>query len=129
MDPSEPMVFEVAEEELQAAGTKPGATRRIDKEQAITYLEQGGLLSILRSNLSGGPNAPRVWLWTDGSGKVNHTFIEERGVVGGEIVPAWALHEDKLFTPKLDAIRSFLGSFGLNPDESDRVIRSAGALP
>lgn len=128
MGPSDPVSFEVPEEELEAVGAKR-PPRAMDKAKVIDYLRHGGLLAILRSNLSGGRNAPRVWLWTDPRGKVNHTFIAERGAIGGEKVPFWAIHDDRVFAPKSEEVRSFLKSFGLNDNDAAQLIESVGTVP
>src|SRR4051794_21613724 len=61
-DPGEPIESEVPEDELTPA--------RLAKEAVVDYLTQGGLLSLLRSNLGGGPDPPRAWLTLDSRGRV-----------------------------------------------------------
>jgi len=77
---SEPDTFEMPEDELNAADPP-------DREAVMRYLTQGGLLAILRSNLAGGRNPPRVWLTYTQRGEVTHTSAAERGVIGGETAP------------------------------------------
>ena len=81
MDPFEPMSVELPADEIEAIPPGAEVTRPIDKQRVIDYLVNGGLISILRSNLSGGKNQPRVWLCLDQLGNVTHTFILERGVI------------------------------------------------
>lgn len=129
MDPFEPMTVEVSEDEIEAVRTDAGATAMIDKGRIIEYLNSGGLVSILRANISGGKNQPRAWLCLDNLGNVTHTFIPERGVIGGHVVPFWAVHDDKVLLPKKDAILSFLQSFGLNLPEAETVVSEVGTTP
>jgi hypothetical protein len=120
MDPFEPMSVELPEQEIEAMA--PGT-------EIMGYLVNGGLISILRSNLSGGKNQPRAWLCLDQLGNVTHTFIPERGLTGGQLVPFWAMQEDKVFTTKQDAVVSFVESFGLNHQEAKKVISEVGMAP
>lgn len=118
----EPLAFEMPEDDLEAATA-------LDREAVIDYLKQGGLLSILRSNLGGGPDQPRAWLTWDGRGHVIHTFEPDRGIVGGATVPFFALLEQKVFVPKVDQVVDLLTSFRLTRDEAVQVIRSVGTAP
>jgi hypothetical protein len=129
MDPFEPTTFELPEDEIEAMDdlAEPGAAMR--KDQIEAYLIHGGLIGILRSNLSGGRSQPRVWLRPDTIGNVTHTFERERGVVGGEVVPFQAVHDDKVFTPKRNEVLSFLRSFNLDPPDAERIISSVGTAP
>jgi hypothetical protein len=129
MDPFEPMSVELPEDEMELIPPGADGTQPMDKQKIIDYLIHGGLVSILRSNLSRGRNQPRVWLCPDQLGNVTHTFIPERGVVGGQVVPFSALHEDKVFAPSLDSVRSFLQSFGLNRQEAEKVVSELGTAP
>jgi hypothetical protein len=129
MDPFEPMSVELPEDEMESI--PPGAEGNwpMDSRKIADYLINGGLVSILRSNLSGGKNQPRVWLCLDQLGNVTHTFIPERGVVGGRPVPLSALHEDKVFAPKLASVLSFIQSFGLDRQAAEKVVSVVGAAP
>ena len=100
MEPFEPLVLVVPEEELEPVADNGQAPTALYKAKIIDYLANGGLISILRSNLLGGKSQPRVWLCLDNLGNVTHTFLAERGLIGGETVPFGAAHEDKVFTPK-----------------------------
>jgi hypothetical protein len=84
MDPFEPTTFELPEDEIEAMDdlAEPGAAMRKDEIEA--YLIHGGLIGILRSNLSGGRSQPRVWLRPDTIGNVTHTFERERGGLSAE---------------------------------------------
>jgi hypothetical protein len=129
MDPFEPMSVELPEQEIEAMAPGTEAAGLIDKQKIMGYLVNGGLISILRSNLSGGKNQPRAWLCLDQLGNVTHTFIPERGLTGGQLVPFWAMQEDKVFTTKQDAVVSFVESFGLNHQEAKKVISEVGMAP
>lgn len=111
--------FEMPEDDLDPA-PMPDTT-------AVTkYLREGGLLEILRSNPGGGKNQPRVWLTYTPRGDVTHTFIAERGLVGGATVPCYALHNDKVFAGKKEEVAAYLGTFGLSPVEAKSVIAGVG---
>ncbi len=129
MDPFEPTTFELPEDEIEAMDdlAEHGAVMR--KDQIKAYLIHGGLIGILRSNLSGGRSQPRVWLRPDTIGNVTHTFERERGVVGEDVVPFMAVHDDKVFTPKRKEVLSFLRSFNLDPQDAERIISSVGTAP
>jgi hypothetical protein len=129
MDPFEPMSMELPEDEIEAIPPGTEVTRPIDKQRVTEYLVNGGLISILRSNLSGGKNQPRVWLCLDQLRNVTHTFVPERGVIGGQLVPFLAVHHDKIFTPKRDSVLSFVESFGLNRQEAEKVVSEVDTAP
>jgi len=127
-DPFEDEVVEVSEEEVERVTEIPTPSE-IPKGQITQYFKEGGLVLILQSNLSGGRNQPTVWLCTDHSGNVTHTFIPERGIVGGARVPFYALHDEKVFTPKRGEVLTFLRSFGLNQNEAEDVLAAVGTAP
>lgn len=126
MDPFEPAPYEVPEDELEAIEANAESDLPAEMPRFLDYLKKGGLISILRSGISGGRNQPRVWLTLDSLGNVTHTFNKERGLLGGEPVPIRAVHEDKVFTPKTDEVLSYLKSFGLNRKEAEDVLTSVG---
>ena len=128
MDPFDPMTLELAEDEIQAMPSESPAVIR-DNAKVIEYLIYGGLISILRSNISGGKNQPRVWLCLDNLGNITHTFVPERGVTGGQMVPYWAIHDSKIFSAKRDVVLEYLLSFGLNHQEAKKVIAEVGTSP
>ncbi len=130
MEPYEPMMLELPEDEMERFPVEAEPQPSIEKRKAIEYMINGGLISILRSNIAGGRNQPRVWLCLDQLGNVTHTFIPERGVVGGEVVPFSAVHDDRVFTPKRKCVTSFIEkSFKLTPQEAQRVINEIGVAP
>ena len=129
MDPFEPASYEVPEDELEVIEGNAGADLSAKKSESIDYLKKGGLISILRSNISGGRSQPRVWLTLDSLGNVTHSFIQERGLLGGASVPFRAVHEDRVFTPKKDEVLTFLQSFGLDRREAEDVLTSVGTAP
>lgn len=128
MDPFEPMSVELPEDEMEPIAAESEGNRPMDKRKIIDYLINGGLVSILRSN-SGGENQPRVWLRLDQLGNVTHTFISERGVVGGRQVPFGTLYKGRIFLPKLDSVLSFIQNFGLNRPEAEKVVSAVGTAP
>jgi hypothetical protein len=97
--------------------------------EAVDYLKDGGLVAILKSNAGGGKNPPRVWLWRDKSGNVIHTFEVGLGVVGGCAAPPLALHEDRIFTPKVQEVTNFLQNFGLSEGDALSVVNAVGMSP
>lgn len=127
MEPLDPMTVEVPEDDIEALGAEDQVM--LDKAKILEYLVTGGLVSILQSNLSGGRNQPRVWLCLDNLGNVTHTFLPERGRVGGRLVPFRATQEDKVFLPRREEVKSFLESFGLTGEESYQVISEVGTAP
>jgi hypothetical protein len=129
MDPFDPMSVELPEDEIESMPAGAGENPPMEKQKIMDYLINGGLISILRANLSGGKNQPRAWLCPDQLGNITHTFTAPRGVVGGQLVPFSALHEDRVFTPKRDAVLAFIQSFGLSHQEAERVISEVGAAP
>jgi hypothetical protein len=129
MEPFEPMIVELPEDEMEAVAAEGEGAVSLDKQKIIDYLISGGLISILRSNLVGGRNQPRAWLCLDQLGNATHTFIPERGVIGGQLVPFSAVHDDKIFTPKRDSVLSFVESFGLNRQEAEKVLSAVGTTP
>jgi hypothetical protein len=129
MDPFESTISTLREDEIEPAGEPTEAERRLARKEIINYLRNGGLISILFTDLSGGRNQPRVWLCRDSLGNLTHTFAEERGIVGGRTVPFSAIYGDRVFSPKKDEVLSFLQSFNLNRDEAEYVLASVGTAP
>lgn len=121
-DGDEPDSFELPEDELRAAAPP-------DKTAIVSYLASGGLVKILQSNLNGGREQPKVWLTFSPRGEVSHTFVPERGIVGGAPVPFFALHEGKVFKGKESDVAHFLGGFQLNRDEVDSILKRVGMAP
>ncbi len=128
IDPDEPMRLMFPEDELEVIPPGTELPLTIEKQRIMEYLVYG-LTSILRSNLAGGKNQPRVWLCLDQLGNVTYTFYPERGVIGGQVVPARALYNSKVFKPKREEVVSFLESFGLNRQEAEKVISEVGTAP
>lgn len=128
MDPFEPMSVELPEDEIESIASESETIRQIDKRKITDYLVNGGLISILRSNL-GGKNQPRIWLCLDQLGNVTHTFVSARGVIGGQLVPFWSVHDDKVFTPERDSVLSFVEGFGLNHREAEKIVSEVGTAP
>jgi hypothetical protein len=129
MDPFEPMIAELAEDEMSPFDPANGHNTPIKKSDIIQYLKNGGLALILRSNKDGGPKQPRVWLRHDSHGNITFTFAEERGKVGGERVPEKALYHSQVFTPKRDEVVQYLRSFGLSKAEAEEVVAEVGTAP
>lgn len=118
---TEPDSFEMPEEDMEAVPPP-------DKAAVMQFLKEGGLVSILRSNL-GVRDHPKVWLTYKPRGGITHTFLPERGVVGGAAVPYFALHEDKVFAGKQNEALTFLESFGLSRPEAKEVVAAVGTAP
>ena len=116
----EPDLFELPEDELHAAVP--------DKSEVVSYLKNH-LIEILGAGYSGGRNRSKVWLTYAAGGGMIHTFEPGRGVLGGDAIPCFALHGDKVFAPKKDDVESFLRSFGLTPTEAADVLSAAGTAP
>jgi hypothetical protein len=129
MDPFEPTTFELPGEEMELVEESEEPGLRLDRARIENYLIHGGLVAVLRSNVSGGRHAPRVWLRPDTMGNVTYTYERERGVIGGEVAPFAALHDDRIFTPKREDVLVFLESFGLDRPAADRIIDSIGTDP
>jgi hypothetical protein len=129
MDPFESTTFELPGDEIEPVDDLAESGAVMEKEKIETYLIYGGLVAILRSNLSGRRNQPRVWLRPDSLGNVTHTFEEERGVVGGEVVPFQAVHHDRVLAPKREEVVSFLESFGLDLRDAEKVVSIVGTDP
>lgn len=128
-DPYEPMILEVAEDEIEAIPPGAEEPQGLTNKEMIDYLMNGGLISILQANLTGGRRQPVAWLCRDQFGNVTHTFYAERGMVGGQVVPSRALHDNRVFTPRKDAVLGFLRSFGLSLPEAEQVIAEVGTSP
>lgn len=125
-DPYEDEIIEMPADSLTAA---PNDEYEIAIEAIVEYFEDGGLLRILKHNLSGGKKQPRVWLAFDTSDNVIHTFIEDRGLIGGETIPFFAIHENKIFTPEIFNVTKFLQSFGLSTTQAKKIVKKVGASP
>jgi hypothetical protein len=119
---AEPDSFEMPDDELEAASP-------LNQRAIIKYLKEGGLVAILRSNLGGSRDQPKGWLTYTPRGDVTHTFIAERGLVGGAAVPSFALYEGRVFTGKEAEVLSFLESFGLSRAESGEIVAAVGTSP
>lgn len=125
-DPFEPMSMFRSEDEMEAIPPGADVVRSIDKERIAEFLVHGGLVSMLWENRMGGKYQPRAWLCLDQLGNVTYTFVPERGVVGGQVVPSGAVRDGKIFKPKREAVRSFVESFGLSPQEAEEVVSEVG---
>ena len=118
---TEDVTFEVPDDEL--------APIEQNRAKMIDYLKNGGLVSILRSNLGGCRDQPKVWLSFNTHGNLTHTFIAARGFAGGKTVPFFALQGNQIFAPKSDEVIAFLSEFGLTRAEAEDVIQSIGSYP
>ncbi|NQT39840.1 MAG: hypothetical protein HQ581_20265 [Planctomycetes bacterium] len=125
-DPYDDDIFEMPEDELALAKK---SDESIPVASIVDYLEHGGLVQILKSNMSGGKSQPRVWLGCDSLGNVVHTFIAERGSVGGSAVPFFVLHDNRILAAKLKEVMTFLSTFGLSKGDAQRVANAIGTAP
>lgn len=117
---TEPRDFEMPEDDLSPAPNKAAA---------IQFLADGGLISILKRNLGGGRNQPRVWLTTRSAGTVTYTLAGDAAMVGGATVPFGALEGERIFTPVKHEVVTFLTSFGLTRAEAEHVVSAVGTAP
>lgn len=128
MDPFDSMTVELPEDEFEV-DTESNRPKPLAREEIVDYLKWGGLIAILRSNL-GGKNQPQVWLCRDSLGNLTHTFSEERGLIGGETVPFFTVHQGRVFKPKENQVLSYLmKSFHLHEDDAREVLNSVGVAP
>jgi len=125
-DPYDEDVIEMPEDELALENQ---SMESIPNGDIVNYLGHGGLVQILKANMSGGKNQPRVWLRRDSLGNVVHTFIAERGSVGGATIPFFALYDNRVFTPKLAEVLTFLSTFGLSARDAKQVATAVGSAP
>jgi hypothetical protein len=125
-EPFDDYVIEMPGDELDLA---VASTDPIPEANVVDYLEHGGLVQILKSNSADGANRPQVWLVRDSLGNVVHTFHAEHGLVGGAVAPFFALHGNRIFTPKQQEVIDFLESFGLSVENAERVVRTVGTAP
>ncbi|MEX0794417.1 MAG: hypothetical protein WD045_14875 [Pirellulaceae bacterium] len=116
-------VVEMPEEKLQPANDF--------RRDVVDYLGSGGLVEILKRNLSGGKNQPRVWLHQGPAGDQEIAYRlspVERGV-GGEVVPFYALMDDRVFLGKRVEVADYLITFGLDRLEVEEIIKMVGTSP
>ncbi|QDU60564.1 hypothetical protein Pan216_14100 [Planctomycetes bacterium Pan216] len=126
-DPDEPDVVMRAEDELVKDTTPVTGLTEVEIQE---FLENGGLVSILRRNMSGGRSQPSVWLCRSSLGNVTYTFDEERGLVGGLRIPFFSLKGERVFQPKVPEVVAFLvDGFGLSKHGANAVIRKVGTAP
>ena len=125
-DPYDDDIFEMPEDELVRANE---SVELIPKAKIVDYLENDGLVQILKKNMPGEKTQPRVWLRRDSLGNVIHTFKEERGSIGGATVPSFALHENRVFEPKLREVLTFLKTFSLSEHDAKKVVKAVGIAP
>jgi len=101
----------------------------LDRASVENYLSGGGLLAILQSNLGGGRAQPRAWLTFTPMGEVTHTFNAGRGVLGGAVIPFFALHEYRIFEPKVAEVLEYLKTFDLDERAAQAVVDRVGIVP
>lgn len=121
MDPYDPHIVSLAEDETELV--PPGEPPPVlDRKKVIDYLPYA-LGSLLEANVPRKIPPPSVWLCLDNLGNITYTFNPERGLLGGESPPLAAVRNNKIVANKRDAVASFLESFGLSPNEAERVMR------
>lgn len=100
MDPDEPYIAALSEDdmELVAPGSEPVPV--IEKQRLAEFLVNGGLFSILRTNMPPKTPPPLVWICFDNLANLTYTFNPERGVIGGAVPPAVAICDDKIANGK-----------------------------
>lgn len=124
MDPFDPMELELPEDEIEP-------DTRVDNplttEEITRYLVNGGLLLMLSAGTDG--SSARVWLRRDTLGNITHTFVEERGMVGGAAIPPRAVTDGKIFAPLRPQVVQFVRSFDLAEKEANSVVDRVGTRP
>jgi hypothetical protein len=121
-DPEEPMNWHVSEEEIRPAGPPTEEELSLAKPEIIDFLKIGGLRSILRAGMTRERILPPVWLTRDTLGNVTFTFVKERGLRGGTVVPRGALMWKKIAPEKRDEVLEFVQTFGLSREEAEDVV-------
>jgi hypothetical protein len=129
IDPDESMDLELIEDDLEPAPDRATLRDRMDMSKVESYLRHGGLLSILSPIRAMGRGRPRIWLRPDTLGNVTYTSIEERGVLGGEIVPSDLLRRDKIIESRRDEAIAYIRSFGLDREAAERIVAAVGTAP
>lgn len=129
VEPDEPISFELPESEIQSIPESESADRELDPVEVDDYLMHGGLALILQAESSGGKGQPRIWLCRDTRGNLTHTFVEERGLLGGSAVPGMASQWGRVFAPKRDEVLTYLESFGLDRGRAEKVVAAVGTYP
>lgn len=127
MDPDEPHLASLSEDDMELVppGSEPPPV--IDKKKLIEYLVSGGLYSMLGTNRPPKIPPPLVWVCLDHLGNLTYTFDPDRGVLGGRIPPPSAIWNDRIAVDKKDAVVSFVESFGFSRKEAEGVVRKAEA--
>jgi hypothetical protein len=131
MDPSESELtkFELQEDEIESddRGSET-ASEALASSRIIAYLKHGGLIAILWKGRQDAGNHPRAWLCRDSLDHVTHTFLKERGELGGAAIPLRASSGDRILKSKRREVSEFLRSFGLDERQASDVISSVGTL-
>ncbi len=124
-DPYDPIPVELSEEgmELIPPGSEPAPT--ISHAHILQFMVEYGLVSLLYTSLNG-RDPSRVWLCLDTLGNVTHTFKPDRSIVGGQVPPLNALDDDKIIPSKRQEVVDFVTSFGLTPEEAEKVVEAVG---
>jgi hypothetical protein len=119
-------VFLVDEEEIEhlTESEQAALQERLDPRAVKDFLIHGGLFSILARNSP----AP-VWLRRGPRGNITFTYIEGYSATGGEAPPALALHGEKVFSQKREAVVRFLKSFGLTGPDAEETVMKVGVAP
>ena len=125
-DPYEPDLVVRTEDEMEEDTTE---VPPLSREEIRKYLESGGLISILRRNMQGGAHQPTIWLCRGSLGNVTFTFDEERGLAGGKRIPFFALHGERVFTPKAEEVVEYIETFGLSSADAQAVVDAVGTAP
>jgi len=116
----------LSEDEIEKATPDMELVWPNDSRQTMEYLVHGGLISILNKNMSDGILHPRSWLYISPLGNIAHTSIPDRGMIGGQFVPYWALYGNKILASKRDEVATFLTSFRLIHEEAEKVMSKVG---
>jgi hypothetical protein len=122
-DSTEPDAFTMPEDEMEKAVP--------DKAAILRYLEQGGLVDLLQTNLRDGKNPPRVWLTFTRSGELTLTVNRGLKVTGkGAPAPFFAVLKNKVYAPDKAKVVDYLTtSFDLTREEAEDVVQAVGTAP
>jgi hypothetical protein len=125
-DPYDSILWELFEDELELAPEPDYQADELTKQRILDYLKNGGLGLMLLVQTPRGQYQPRVWLCFNSLGNVTHTFAQERGLVGGGVVPSGAWSFGRVFKPKVGEVGAFLEHFGLSRKEAEQLVHEIG---
>ena len=124
-DPYEEETYPITIDDISAVGDEIPTPEAITNAEAFDYI-QNSLLSIIYAGYDEHRYA-RVWLKREhGNGFLTHTYVPDRGMLGGGGVPYDVLWNNKLKQSRLDEVRTFLKSFQLAHEQVESIIHKIG---